>query len=56
MSDAPEYDNDYDDYEEELSEEDAAAQECGRWRNGNLVKQCLKAGSEECDWICPYSR
>ena len=30
-----------------------AGEECGRWRNGQLVDQCLKAGSEECDWECP---
>ncbi len=29
------------------------ADECGRWRNGKLDRQCSKAGSEECDWICP---
>ncbi len=31
-------------------------EECGRWRNGRLSDHCLKAGSEECDWECPYSR
>lgn len=33
-----------------------AGEECGRWINGRLGKQCTKAGSEECDWDCPYSR
>lgn len=47
---------DDDDGEEELSDEEKAGEECGRWRNGRLVIQCLKAGSEECDWFCPYSR
>ena len=28
--------------------------ECGRWRNGRLGKYCTKAGSEECDFECPY--
>lgn len=28
-------------------------EDCGRWRNGRLSLQCSKAGSEECDWICP---
>jgi hypothetical protein len=28
--------------------------ECGRWRNGSLSRHCLKAGSEECDFECPY--
>lgn len=45
-----------DEYEEEMTDEEMAAEECGRWRNGRLDPQCLKAGSEECDWICPYSR
>lgn len=29
-------------------------EECGRWRNGRLSQYCLKAGSEECDFECPY--
>lgn len=28
--------------------------ECGRWRNGSLSSRCMKAGSEECDFECPY--
>ena len=28
--------------------------DCGRWRNGNLSRSCSKAGSEECDFECPY--
>jgi hypothetical protein len=48
------YADDLDD--EELSEEDMAGEECGRWINGRLGKYCSKAGTEECDWICPYSR
>lgn len=31
-------------------------EECGRWRNGVLSKSCSKAGSEECDFECPYNR
>ena len=30
--------------------------ECGRWRNGVLSGSCSKAGSEECDFECPYNR
>lgn len=30
--------------------------ECGRWRNGRLSDSCMKAGSEECDFECPYGR
>jgi len=29
-------------------------EECGRWRNGSLSRSCSKAGSEECDFECPY--
>lgn len=29
-------------------------EECGRWMNGRLTKSCTKAGSEECDFECPY--
>ena len=28
--------------------------ECGRWWGGRLGKHCTKAGSEECDWECPF--
>lgn len=28
--------------------------DCGRWRNGRLAASCMKAGSEECDFECPY--
>lgn len=31
-------------------------EECGRWRNGVLDDSCSKAGSEECDFECPYNR
>lgn len=50
-SDEPD-DFDYADFEE-LSDEEMAEEECGRWRNGKLDKYCTKAGSEECEWICP---
>ena len=33
-----------------------AGEECGRWDNGRLGRYCTKAGSEECDFECPYSR
>lgn len=29
-------------------------EECGRWSNGHLERFCAKAGSEECDFECPY--
>lgn len=31
-------------------------EECGRWDNGNLGPHCVLAGTEWCDWDCPYSR
>lgn len=31
-----------------------AGEECGRWINGRLSSSCSKAGSEECDFECPY--
>lgn len=40
---------------EEMSDEEMAEEECGRWINGRLSALCTKAGSEECDWICPLS-
>lgn len=40
--------------DEEMTEEDMAGEECGRWDNGRLTRSCMKAGSEECDWVCPY--
>ena len=47
------YDGDDDDYasdclEDELEE---AMQNCGQLLDGT----CMKAGSEECDWECPFS-
>ena len=53
----PPYDQDFIDNEmldEEDTDEDMPGDECGRWRNGTLGRACMKAGSEECDWICPY--
>jgi hypothetical protein len=29
-------------------------EDCGRWINGRLGRYCTKAGSEECDFECPY--
>lgn len=29
-------------------------EDCGRWSNGRLTASCSKAGSEECDFECPY--
>jgi hypothetical protein len=42
-----------DDFEENGPE---PGEECGRWDNGKLMQYCTKAGSEECDFECLYSR
>jgi hypothetical protein len=41
---------------EDESDGPEPGEECGRWNNGRLMQTCMKAGSEECDWECPYSR
>ena len=42
-------DYDYDD--EEFEDDDELHDDCGLMADG----QCMKAGSEDCDWECPYS-
>lgn len=48
-------DSDLDQFDDD---EDGAepGDECGRWRDGKLapMSRCLKLGTEECDWECPY--
>ena len=39
---------------DEEDDELTAGDECGRWSNGKLTRSCAKAGSEECDFECPY--
>lgn len=29
--------------------------DCGRWINGRLGPSCMLAGTEFCDWECPFS-
>lgn len=43
--------HDFDDYEDDEDVGEEAYYDCGLMPDG----QCLKAGSEECDWECPYS-
>lgn len=31
-------------------------QECGRWGNGKLTTSCSLAGTEFCDFECPYHK
>lgn len=35
-------------------EDEVSGTECGRWRNGRLDGYCLLAGTEYCDFDCPY--
>lgn len=49
-------DEDYEDVQDcDFDDEDEGA-ECGRWSNGRLMRSCTKAGSEECDFECPYRK
>jgi hypothetical protein len=45
-----------DDEMEQYAEDDGSepGDECGRWTNGRLGRHCSKAGSEECEFECPY--
>lgn len=49
---------DYDPMEDALDEEDEydPGADCGRWDNARLGKYCVLAGTEFCDFECPYSR
>jgi hypothetical protein len=40
--------------DDDFEEDDDPGAECGRWNNGRLTRQCRLAGSEWCDWDCPY--
>ena len=51
----PEWAYDFEAEQADIEEDDPGA-ECGRWDNGRLMPSCRKAGSEECDWECPYGR
>jgi hypothetical protein len=41
------FDDDFDPDEED------GGDECGRWDNGRLGRQCALAGTEHCDFDCP---
>lgn len=41
------------DDDDEVEDDQIGEEDCGRWINGRLSSQCRKAGSEECDWLCP---
>lgn len=43
----------YDETGDGLEDEDPG-DECGRWDNGKLGGSCSLAGTEWCDFECPY--
>jgi hypothetical protein len=53
---APDHDwTNYDDFDDAGDEDDFdPGEECGRWLNGNLDRWCRLAGTEFCDFECPY--
>jgi hypothetical protein len=54
MSEQETDDCEFDDYEDgELDAFEEALMNCGLVGNTGL---CMKAGSEECDWDCPFNR
>jgi len=53
MSADDEFEDDLDDYEEDRDPFEEALMNCGLVGNTGL---CTKAGSEECDWECPFNR
>lgn len=40
--------------QDDEDDEPEPGEECGRWDNGRLSRWCRKAGTEECDFECPY--
>lgn len=49
----PDQDYDYDVYSDDVEDDDELESfDCAMDRHGN----CGKAGSEECDWECPFNR
>ena len=55
------FEDDFDDFDEidEPEEEYDPGEDCGRWdqnAKGGMSPYCRLAGTEFCDWECPYSR
>lgn len=44
---------DYDEIDDGDDDVEVGEEECGRWMNGKLSRQCALAGTEWCDWCCP---
>jgi hypothetical protein len=43
--------------EDDLDEDDDMPRfDCGRWDNGQPTRSCSLAGTEECEFECPYRR
>jgi hypothetical protein len=42
------------DLDDELDEAVDKGDDCGRWSNGRLTRSCSLAGTEFCDFECPY--
>ncbi len=42
------------DFDEINDDEDDVGDACGRWQNGRLGSYCSMAGTEFCDFECPY--
>jgi hypothetical protein len=45
----------FDPFEDDEPFEYDPGEDCGRWDNGRLGPHCTMAGTEFCDWECPYS-
>lgn len=56
MADDPEWQWPYDAEADDGPPEDEydPGEECGRWINSRLTRDCRLAGSEFCDFECPY--
>lgn len=46
-------DQDLNEIDEDFEDEDPG-DACGRWSNGRLGQHCSQAGTEWCDFECPY--
>ena len=45
---------DYFDVVDDVGDGSDPGDECGRWVDGQHTRSCRKAGSEDCDFECPY--
>ena len=50
----PDDDDDPFGFNEDAEEEYDPGEDCGRWMNGRLSGSCRQAGTEFCDFMCPY--